>query len=212
MPPARRSLGLMSYLAQLRQDTCERLTRLPQFRHVFDSRQAQISRAMLPALRVYASQTSEGRSINIPDFLTTTSLVVQIVAEDVTDAASAERVDHLCDDVKDWLLGDPEWLVGYEQIRGVTTDIDRDIEGESRTTVATINFALTISEWYEPRVPDTLEEIHMEIDVISPAADPNIKYPGPDGRIEVTANFLKPAPPRAARGVPKSDPAPVEKD
>lgn len=182
----------MSYVAQLRQDTCERLGRLAQFRHVFDSRQAQISRAMLPAVRVYSSQSSEGRSINIPDFLTTTTLVIQIVAEDITDAKSAERIDHLCDDVKDWLLGDPEWLVGYERIMAMTTEVDRDIEGESRTTVATLSFTLTISEYYEPRIPDTLEQIHMEVDVIRPAADPNIKYPGPDGRIEVTANFLKP--------------------
>jgi hypothetical protein len=198
-----------SYVAALRQDTVERLAHLSQFRRVFDSRQAQISRAMLPAIRVYASQTSEGRSINIPDFLTTTNLVVQVIADDVTDVGSAERVDELCDDVKDWLLGDPEWLVNYERIAGITTDIDRDIEGESRTTVATITFAMTISEWYEPRVPDTLDRVDMKIDVIRPAADPNIRYPGPDGRIEVHGHFERPIPapwpPLPRRGVPQSE-------
>jgi hypothetical protein len=28
--------------------------------------------------------------------------------------------------------------------------------------------------------------------VISPAADPNLRYPGPDGRIEISADFLAP--------------------
>lgn len=195
-----------SYVAALRQDTVERLQHLTQFRRVFDSRQAQISRAMLPSIRVYSSQTSEGRSINIPDFLTTTSLVVQVIADDVTDTASAERVDELCDDVKDWLLGDPEWLVNYERMAGFTTEIDRDIEGESRTTVATLTFAMTISEWYEPRIPDTLDKIDMKIDVITPAADPNIKYPGPDGRIEVHTEFNRPIPtPWQGQGVPQSE-------
>jgi hypothetical protein len=186
----------MAYVARLRQDTCERLARLPQFRRVFDSRQAQISRGMLPALRVYTSQNSIGRSINIPDFLTTTTLTVQVIAEDVTDAESAETVDELCDDVKDWLMGDPEWLVGYEQITSIITDVDRDIEGESRTTVATIAFALTVSEYYEPRIPDMLDHIHIDIDVIDPAADPNLRYPGPDGRIEavVDVSLVPPSP------------------
>jgi len=184
----------VSYVARLRQDTCRRLEQLAQFRRIFDSRQAQITRAMLPAARVYSSQNSVGRSINIPDFLTTTTLVIQIIAEDITDARSAERVDQLCDDVKDWLLGDPEWLVSYEQITAMSTDIDRNIEGESRTTVATLSFSLTISEYYEPRIPDTLEEVHMEIDVIRPAADPNLRYPGPDGRIEADVPMKRPAP------------------
>jgi hypothetical protein len=185
----------MSYVAQLRQETVARLSDVPAFKKVFDSRQAQIRRTDLPALRVYTSQNATGRSINIPDFLTTTSLVVQIVADDITDARSAERVDDLCDAVKDRLLGDAEWLQLYEQITGISTEVDRNIEGEQRTTVATLTFDLTVSEWWEPRVPDTLEHIHVDVDVITPAADPNLKYPGPDGRIEAVFDVHTPPQP-----------------
>lgn len=168
-----------SYVAALRQETVAKLQQLAIFKRVFDSRQAQISRPMLPALRVYASQTSEGRSINIPDFLTTTNLVVQVVADDITDAKSAFLVDELMDIVKDHLMGDPEWLQGYEQISSVETEIERNIEGETRTTVATITFALTVSEYYEPRIPDTLEVMHVNVRPIVPA--------GADAEFRVTA-------------------------
>jgi len=167
-------------IAQLRQKTVERLADVPAFRHVSDSRQPQLRREMLPALRVYTSTTAQGRSINIPDFLATGHLVIQAVAEDVTDARSAAAVDALCTAVKEWLLCDPTWLALGE----------RNVEGEQRPTVATMTFAFQYSEWYEPVIPDRLEQIHIDVDVISPAADPNRRYPGPDGRIEVVADFV----------------------
>lgn len=40
--------------------------------------------------------------------------------------------------------------------------------------------------WEQPaleRLPD-LKTVHVDVDYIDPAADKNIKYPGPDGRIE----------------------------
>lgn len=33
------------------------------------------------------------------------------------------------------------------------------------------------------------EEAHINVDVIDPIADPNLKYPGPDGRIEFQVNI-----------------------
>jgi hypothetical protein len=47
-------------IAQLRQQTVERLADLPVFRQVFDSRQPQLRRYMLPAIRVYTSTTAQG--------------------------------------------------------------------------------------------------------------------------------------------------------
>jgi hypothetical protein len=181
----------MTYIAQLRQQTVERLAELP-FRHVFDSRQPQIRREMLPAVRVYTSSSAQGRSISIPDFLSTTTLVVQVVADDITDARSAETTDTLCEAVKTRLLCDPKWLVLFERVLSIDTEIERDIEGESRTTIATLTFALQVSEYYEPVIPDMLDHLHVDVDVIRPAADPNIRFPGPDGRIEVSADFLSP--------------------
>jgi hypothetical protein len=181
----------MTYVAHLRQQTVERLAELP-FRHVFDSRQPQIRREMLPAARVYTSSSAQGRSISIPDFLSTTTLTIQIVAEDITDARSAEHVDALCEVAKSRLLCDPKWLVLFERVLSIDTEVERNVEGESRATIATLTFALQVSEYYEPVIPDMLEHLHVDVDVIRPAADPNLRYPGPDGRIEVSADFFAP--------------------
>jgi hypothetical protein len=134
---------MTSNVAQLRQGTVDRLASVPVFRQVFDARQPQLRRDMLPALRVYTTAASaQARSINIPDFLTTTTLVVQLVAEDITDARGAETVDTLCEAVKARLLCDPSWLVLFERVSAIDTEIERSVEGESRTTVATMTFAL----------------------------------------------------------------------
>jgi hypothetical protein len=185
-------------IAQLRQETVERLAEVPAFRRVFDSRQPQLRRDLLPALRVYTSTTAQGLSISIPEFRATAQLVVQVVADDITDARSAETVDSLCEAVKTRLLCDPSWLVLFERVLSIDTEIERNVEGESRTTVATMTFALQYSEVYEPVIPDWLEKVRIDVDVIRPAADPNIRYPGPDGRIEVAAEFLNPEPPPGA--------------
>jgi hypothetical protein len=176
-------------IAQLRQETVERLSQVPLFRRVFDSRQPQLRRDMLPAVRIYTAATAQGLSISIPEFRVTENLVVQIVAEDITDARSAARVDLLCEAAKERLLCDPKWLVLFERVLSIDTEIERNIEGESRTTIATLTFSLQCTEAYEPVIPDRLEKIKVDVDVIDPAADPNIRFPGPDGRIEVAAQF-----------------------
>jgi hypothetical protein len=182
----------MTYVAQLRQQTVARLAEIAAIRQVFDSRQPQIRREMLPAVRVYTSASARGRSISIPEFLATTQLVVQVIADDITDARSAESVDNLCEAIKTRLLCDPKWLVLFERVLSIDTEVERNVEGESRATIATLTFALQVSEYYEPVIPDMLEHLHVDVDVIRPAADPNLRYPGPDGRIEVSADFLAP--------------------
>jgi hypothetical protein len=198
-----------SAIATIRQETVERLAQLRPalFREVFDSRQPQLKREMLPAVRVYTSSTSQGLSISIPEFRTTTSLVVQICAEDVTDAATALRVDELAEAVKVRLLCDPWWLRLFERVDSIDTEVDRNIEGEWRTSICTLTFHLQCTEAYQYEPPDWLEKIHLDVDVIDPAADPNTGppgtppnveggyvggHPGPDGRIEVAAEFLTP--------------------
>lgn len=44
---------------------------------------------------------------------------------------------------------------------------------------------------FKPLLND-LEQINIRADVIDPAADPNLVYPGPDGRIEVEASAVLP--------------------
>lgn len=183
-------------IARLRQETVLRLAGLPAFRRVFDTRQVQLRREMLPAVRVYTSATAENLSINIQQYRTTVQLVVQITAEDVTDPGNAELIDTLCLAVKARLLSDTTWLLLFERVLSIDTTLENNVEGESRTINATLTFALQESEVYDPVIPDWLEDVRLNVDVFRPAADPNVQYPGPDGRIEIAGAVTLPGNPK----------------
>jgi hypothetical protein len=201
----------LPWLAMIRQETVSRLQSLPNiFANVYDSRLPQITRELLPAVRVYSGATSQGLSISIPEFRTTAQLLIQIIAEDTNDPALAERMDRYADIVKARLLSDSTWLTLFERVLSMDTEYDRHVEGEWRTTTATIQFNIQYTEAWEPFVADWLQSVSLKVDVIDPAADPNTGppgtppnvpdgypggYPGPDGRIEVAADFINPTPP-----------------
>lgn len=201
----------LPFLTQLRQETVARLNTLtPVFRGVYDSRLPQLRRELLPAVRVYTASTSQGLSISIPEFRSTAALVIQIVCEDFTDPALAERIDRYCDLIKGRLLSDASWLTIFERVLSIETELDRSVEGEWRLTTATLTFGIQYTEVWEPYIPDWLESVKLTVDMIDPAADPNTGppgtppnvdggypggYPGPDGRVEVDALFLNPLPP-----------------
>jgi hypothetical protein len=176
-------------IARLRQETVTRLAGLPGIRRVLDSRQVQVRRAMLPAIRVYTSASAENLSPNVQQYRTTISLVVQVIADDSTDADNAELVDDLCFAVKDRLLRDVKWLMLFERVLSFDTAIELNNEGDSRTVIGTLTFEIQESEVYEPIIEDDFERGEIQVDVIRPAADPNVKYPGPDGRIEAGSRF-----------------------
>jgi hypothetical protein len=195
MPPP------VPYLTMLRQETVKRLAELTTvFPRVYDTRLPQLKRELLPAIRVYTNSAAHlGRSISIPDFRTTAHLIVQIICEDITDAAIAERIDVYCEVVKNKLLCDGKWLQLFERCETLDLEIDRNVEGEWRLTTATLDFGVSYSCSYEPVVPDWLLTVGLKVDMIDPAADPNTGppgtppnvnggyeggYPGPDGRIE----------------------------
>src|SRR4051794_2727271 len=109
MPPP------VPYLTTLRHETVERLASV--FPRVYDSRLPPLKRGHLPAVRVYTrADNYVGRSIAIPDFLTTAHLIIQIICEDATDATIAERVDVYCEAVKQRLLSDSLWLQLFERV------------------------------------------------------------------------------------------------
>ena len=212
----------LPFLTKLRQETVSRLATIPGvFRGVYDSRLPQIKRELLPAIRVYTASSSEGLSISIPEFRSRASLVIQIICEDVTDPALAERVDRYCDIIKGRLLSDGAWLQIFERVLSIETEVDRTVEGEWRLTTATLSFTLQYTEVWEPYIPDWLESVHIKVDVIDPAADPNTGepgtppnveggypggYPGPDGRIEIDTRIFNPEPPEGWTPPPTPSP------
>jgi hypothetical protein len=164
----------------------------------------------LPAIGVYTlDETGEGIDggvVGAFQFRYALKLAIDVivetpVAQDLEPAArlmvdSQQSFDNLCEQITNALLPNPAWYTlhvnGHScaMFQGVerweTTGVLGRVEDTDRRTMGgTINAVLTFGRNYDPVIPDFLCRLHFDVDVIDPAADPNIRYPGPDGRIEV---------------------------
>jgi hypothetical protein len=110
---------------------------------------------------------------------------------------SQAPLDALCEQITDALLRNPAWYLqrwnGHwcARFQGVerwetAIVLGRVEDTDQRTLGAQITATLTYGRNYDPVVTDDFCRVNLDVDVIDPAADPNIKYPGPDGRIEVS--------------------------
>jgi hypothetical protein len=151
-------------------------------------------------------------------------LVIEALVEVVTDTTldaearlridTAAPLDALCAEITDALLSNPAWYGEHgAAISGIDRwstriELARVDEADRRTAAATLTWTVTYSCVAEPRVIDRFERLHLDVDVLDPAADPNTTghpttppagyaggYPGPDGRIEVDALFPRPIDP-----------------
>ena len=103
-------------------------------------------------------------------------------------------LDALCGQVTLALLPNPLWRIDFEGLEGWETraDAGRPEDTDRRTMAATILATINYTCIAEPTIEDYFCAAYFDVDVIDPAADPNLRYPGPDGRIELS--FLIPRP------------------
>jgi hypothetical protein len=140
------------------------------------------------------------------------SLVVEALVEIVTEPEmtpddllridSQAPLDDFCAEITLALLTNPEWYAPrgtwppplFDGLQSRTTHVEfgRVDRTDRRTAAAKMTHALLYGCVAEPVVRDKLLHAFFDVDVIDPAADPNIRYPGPDGRIEV--RFTAPGP------------------
>jgi hypothetical protein len=163
----------------------------------------------LPAIGVYTLDES-GEGINGAvagafQFHYALKLVIELVAasSDATLEPAARLMldsqaglDVLCEQVSDATLRNPAWYkyIHDGRICQRFSGIDRwdtalvagRVEDtDQRTMGAQISATLRFERQWDPIITDDFCRLNLDVDVIDPAADPNIKYPGPDGRIEV---------------------------
>lgn len=171
----------------------------------------------LPAIGVYTRDergvAPDGHGHSGPFLLRQSlELVIEALVETIGDPSSGqdERIridsqaplDALCAQISVALLTDPEWYAPRGEFppplfdglstRSTHVEFGRSDNSDRRTAAATITHVLTYGCLAVPSVKDNFTVAFFDVDVIDPAADPNIKYPGPDGRIEVT--FTAPGP------------------
>jgi len=145
-------------------------------------------------------------------------LRIEVLVELETDAATTadERLrldtcaplDALCEQIERATRRNPNWYLPCESLDALDgwnthQELARVDESDRRTAAATITATVSYTDIDEPEIDDKLEQVHVRVDVIDPAADPNTPpvwppdgypggYPGPDGRIEV--EFYVPGP------------------
>jgi hypothetical protein len=210
-----------------RQVTADLLVELPFFKgNVFNSRMPVIRRDLLPCVRIYTAadqRASVSQMNSTSGYIGQSLLTVQVTVEAAADPAASDLLDLYCEAVEIKLLQSQAWLCNISLITSIDTLYETDVQGEMRTTTASITFAL---KYLDPAgitgVPvtplDELANVLLLIDAIDPAADPNTTghpttppdgypggYPGPDGRIEVKALIpipLEPPEPQPPREPP----------
>jgi hypothetical protein len=171
----------------------------------------------LPAIGVYTKDergvAPDGRGHSGPFQLRQSlELVIEALVELPTEAelTQDERLrldtqaplDALCAQISVALLSNPDWYAPIGEwppplfdglpARATRVEFGRVENTDRRTAAATITHTVTYGCVAEPNIKDDFLVAFFDVDVIDPAADPNIKYPGPDGRIEVT--FTAPGP------------------
>jgi|SRR5215475_11799003 len=171
----------------------------------------------LPAIGVYTLEergvAPDGRGLSGPFQLRQMlELVVEAIVELETEPPQDQDerlrldtqtpLDALCAQITIALLGNPEWyaprgtfpppLFDGLQSRHTSVHFGRTEKTDRRTAAAKITHVLVYGCVATPYIVDDLVLVYFDVDVIDPAADPNIKYPGPDGRIELV--FTAPGP------------------
>jgi len=91
------------------------------------------------------------------------------------------------------LMTNPDWISQFSEYPEISTEFAYGKAGETNQASAEIKLALKYQDEFIPDITITLESIHIDTDVISPAADPNLlpegEVLGPDGRIELTTDI-----------------------
>jgi len=156
-------------------------------KHFFDTLETPLERNELPAIAVSTLTSSEeGQDpfMTDLDFTASVDLTIEVAMDGKSDGQLISDLDDKCDAVKEWLLSDSAWLRPIQGIKSVVTTIQTNALTDKRTAIGTIKMDVTVRAIYQPRVPDDLKSVRIKVDVIDPIADPNLHYPGPDGRIE----------------------------
>lgn len=164
--------------------------------HVHDSKVISHERVHLPAISVFtlfSRREGTPATHTAPQFDETITLTVEVAVDGETDPKVAATIDTLCEQIEEALLQSVTWLRGIQGIPATSTEIRLNSTGDKRTAGGAIAIEIVLGEIFEPVIADKLLSAGVGVDVIDPAADPNVKSPGPDGRIEARLELEFPA-------------------
>lgn len=105
-----------------------------------------------------------------------------------------DNLDVVVQLVETTLMTNAEWVSKFSEISEITSIFGYESAGETNQASAKLALTVKYQDQFEPNITLLLERLHIDTDVISPAADPNLLPPGetlgPDGRIEITTDII----------------------
>lgn len=171
---------------------------------VYPSRSEPLPEEKLPAILVHIPR-ERGQNIaenqGIPNFRTTSSVLIQAVVKDTGGEQVQETLDLLAEDIERILFTDPDFVKRFSKIGNLDTQVGTYTQGALELASVGIQVDVEFDDDYPPVISDDFATLRLKTDVIDPAADPNVHppdgqfpegyggYPGPDKRIEVEAEF-----------------------
>jgi hypothetical protein len=137
-----------------------------------------------PGVSVQLKRSSKELIADGATFRTTDEVmvVITLAQQKLYDAA----LDAVVEMILSTLLTNAAFVRQFENISEVNVEYDYEAVGETNKASAIITFSLSYVEKFDPNITAILETLHLSYDFITPAADPNLQYPGPDSRIECT--------------------------
>lgn len=134
----------------------------------------------LPGINVVTqNQSAENKSLNVMRFEASLTLNVEIYISQMRNYT--DRADEIAEAIEEALLSNPEFTSLLSNVSSYNVEYSTYDQGARPILLEILSFNLTYIQEYKPEITDTLDKIHVDIDVIEPIADP---APGPDGRIE----------------------------
>src|SRR5262245_25470665 len=152
----------------LREATVSMLMQMGRFQEVFNARAPVIMRDHLPCARVWIpSDTMDNLAIRgtVTEARGHCSMHIQIVIEGPDDVANARTLDEHCDAVLYHLLEDAIYLRLFQTVSSYSTDIETNVEGETRTLSATMRLEVEYGVAYETKIPDYLDLSWMKVPI-----------------------------------------------
>lgn len=163
----------MLFRTHIRDVTAAQIEALGLFTTVFNARAPIIVREQLPCCKIWTpSENGSNLSIGVPELRQSTTLIIQIVLEGTQDVENQRYLDELCEAVVLHLVEDPTWLVRFERLLSMGTEIETSIDGEMRTVTATITMEIQYNLLFITRVPDLLQKLNMGVVVGDPDPAP----------------------------------------
>lgn len=119
--------------------------------------------------------------------------VIEIIVTLTNPTNYFRLIDDVVLAIETSLMTNADWISQFSENPEINTTFEYGKAGETNQASAEIKLALKYQDEFTPDITALLERIHIDTDVISPAADPNLlpngEVLGPDGRIELTSDI-----------------------